>query len=191
MKVLVACEFSGVVRDAFTAHGHHAVSCDLLPSETEGLHIIGDVRDHLHKGWDLMIAHPPCTYLANSGVRWLHSDITRWPKLFEAADFFRTLLDAPIPLKAIENPIMHKYAKQLVGSSQDQVIQPWMFGDNETKAIGLWLRGLFPLIVHTNSKPSNVEARVWQMAPSADRQKERSRFFPSVAEAMAKQWSRR
>ena len=101
MKVLIACEFSGVVRDAFTLRGHEAWSCDLLPSESPGNHFQGDVREILEEGWDLMIAHPPCTFFANSGVRWLHSDASRWPKLFEAADFFKDLLEADLPKIAV------------------------------------------------------------------------------------------
>jgi len=124
MKVLIACEFSGIVRDAFAKKGHDAWSCDLLPTEIPGNHIQGDVCDILDDGWDMMIAHPPCTYLANSGVRWLHERPERWEKLKEAADFFRTLLNAPIERICIENPIPHKYAIYLIGRKYDQIIQP-------------------------------------------------------------------
>ena len=115
LKVLVACEYSGTVRDAFIAQGHDAMSCDLLPSDAPGPHHQGDVREILNDGWDLMIAHPECTYLTNSGVRWLRKDVSRWLKLFDGAEFFKELLHAPIPLKAIENPIPHKYALRLIG----------------------------------------------------------------------------
>lgn len=186
MKVLVACEYSGRVRDAFLAQGHDALSCDLLPTEQPGPHYQGDVRDIINDGWELMIAHPPCTYLTNSGVCWLHKDITRWPKLFEAAQFFRTLLDAPIPRVAVENPIMHKYAAQLIGRRQDQVVQPWQYGHGETKATCLWLKGLSPL------EPTDVvegrEARLHRLPPSVDRWKLRSLTYLGIARAMAEQW---
>ena len=186
-KVLVACEYSGIVRDAFIRADHDAVSCDLLPSESDaGPHIQGDVRELLLEPWDLVIAHPPCTYLANSGVRWLHERPGRWTKLHDACAFFRACLDANAPMVAVENPVIHKYAVECIGRRQDQTVQPWQFGHGETKRICLWLRGLPPL------EPTDVvegrEARVWRMAPGPDRQKERSRFFRGVAEAMAAQW---
>lgn len=133
MKVLVGCEYSGVVRDAFIARGHEAISCDLLPTESQGPHYQGDIRDMLDYPFDLAIFHPPCTYMTNSGVTWLHRDPTRWAKLDDAAAFFRLLLTAPIPRIAIENPIMHKYAKERIGGvKQSQVIQPWMISHPET-----------------------------------------------------------
>lgn len=185
-RVLVACEFSGTVRDAFIEAGHDAVSCDLLPTESPGPHIEGDVLDVLDRGWDLMVAHPPCTYLANSGVRWLYERDLRWQKLIEGAAFFRKLLNAPIPYVAVENPVMHKWARKIVGRGPDQTIQPWQFGHGETKAICLWLKRLPPL------RPTKVvhgrEARVHRMAPGEDRSKERSRFYEGVARAMADQW---
>ena len=130
MKILIACEYSGRVRDAFAALGHDVMSCDLLPTEQPGKHYQGDVRDVLYEDWDMMIAHPECTYLTNAGVCHLHKDPKRWPKLFDAAAFFKELLNAKhIPKRAIENPIMHGYAKTLIGGvQQTQVIQPWMFG---------------------------------------------------------------
>lgn len=146
MRVLVACEFSGAVRDAFIALGHDAMSCDLLPTEAPGPHHEGDVRDVLGNSWDLMVAHPPCTYLTNSGVRWLHTKPGRWEQMREGAEFFRELLNAPIPRVAVENPIMHGYAREIVGRRADQIIHPWQFGHLESKATGLWLRGLPPLI---------------------------------------------
>jgi len=189
MRVLIACEFSGIVREAFKNKGHDAWSCDILDTEIPGKHIKGNVLDVLYDGWDMMVAHPPCTYLANSGVRWLHEDITRWPKLFEGADFFNILYNSNIPKICVENPVMHKYGKQLVRFDQKQIVQPWMFGSNESKGIGLWLQGLPMLIPDNTVKPDNVEQRVWRMPPGKDRQKERSRFFPCVARAMADQWS--
>lgn len=149
MKVLIACECSGRVRDAFLARGHDAMSCDLLPSETPGPHYQGNVLDILGDGWDMMIAHPECTYLTNAGVRWLHTDINRWFELFEAADFYQALRAAPIPLKAIENPVMHRYAIRLLGSPKRQVVQPHWFGDKAFKATGFELHGL-PELIPTN-----------------------------------------
>lgn len=188
-RVLVACEFSGIVRDAFTARGHEAWSVDLLPTERPGLHWEGDVRTVLVEGWDLMIAHPPCTYLANSGVRWLYGgkgterDPDRWALMEEAAAFFRELLDAPIPRIAVENPIMHRHAGI---RRPDQLIQPWQFGHGETKATGLWLKNLPPL-VPTNIVPERVQ-RVHLMPPGPERWRERSRTYEGIAAAMAAQW---
>jgi hypothetical protein len=171
------------------------MSCDLLPSETEGPHYQGDVRDVLQDGWDLMIAHPPCTYLTNSGVTWLHRDPTRWQKLDDAAEFFKMLLDAPIPRIAIENLIMHKYAKERIGGvKQSQVIQPWMFGHPESKATCLWLKNLPTLRETKNVKeemlklPDSERQRLHWLPPSADRWKLRSTTYSGIAEAMAEQW---
>ena len=193
MRVLVACEFSGVVRDAFIAVGHDAVSCDLLPTERPGPHFQGNVLDIIGGlawgPWDLLIAHPPCTYLANSGVRWLYGgkgtvrDEARWAAMEEAATFFRLLLDASIPRIVVENPIMHRHAGI---RKPDQIIQPWQFGHPETKATCLWLKGLTPL------RPTNIvpgrEPRVHHASPGPDRWKERSRTLPGIAAAMAEQW---
>jgi len=197
LRVLVACEFSGTVRDAFTALGHDAMSCDLLPSETPGPHYEGDVRDVLTPGrWDLMIAHPSCTYLTNSGVCWLHKDPTRRDKMRDGAAFFRLLWDAPIPHIAVENPIMHKYAKEAIGGMrQTQVIQPWMFGHMEKKGTCLWLKNLPALVptsnlkVETDALPLRDQQRLHHLPPSPNRWKERSRTFPGVGKAMAAQWS--
>jgi len=190
MKVLIACEFSGIVRDAFAKIGHDAWSCDLLPSERPGKHIQCDVRDVLDNGWDMMIAHPPCTYLANSGVRWLYEKPERWKKLEEAAKFFKTLLNAPIHFIAIENPIPHKYAIELIGRKYDQLIQPWQFGEPYSKATCLWLKNLPPL-KSTKIIPKNqVKQQVWKEPPSKERWKNRSRTYPGIAEAMAEQWGR-
>lgn len=195
MKVLVACEYSGRVRDAFRARGHDAMSCDLLPTDTEGPHYQGDVFDLDLTQFDLMIAHPPCTYLTNSGVTWLHRDPERWAKLDEGAAFFKALLDAPVPRIAIENPIMHKYAKERIGGvKQTQVIQPWMFGHMEQKATCLWLKGLPPLRETNNVKaemmalPDNERQRLHYLPPSPDRWKLRSTTYQGIADAMAAQW---
>jgi hypothetical protein len=195
MKILVACEYSGTVRDAFLRRGHDAMSCDLLPTDAPGPHYQGDVSDILNDGWDLMIAHPPCTYMTNSGVTWLHKDPTRWAKLDEAAAFFSTLLNAPIPRIAIENPIMHKYAKERIGGiKQTQVIQPWMFGHMEQKATCLWLKGLPALTPTNNVKeqmlqlPTSERQRLHWLPPSPDRWKIRSATYKGIAEAMAEQW---
>jgi len=196
MRVLVACEYSAVVRDAFRERGHDAWSCDLLPTE-------GDPTWHLQESvlhvmckdpfWDLVIAHPPCTYLANSGAKHLYLGMKkenginpeRWENMEYAAMFFKTFLALPCPV-AIENPIMHGHGKALIGMEQSQVIQPWMFGHGETKATCLWLKDLPPLV------PTDIvdgrEARVHRMAPSPDRWKERSRTLPGIATAMAEQW---
>ncbi len=187
MRVLVACEYSGTVRDAFLRHGHDAMSCDLLPTDVPGPHYQGDVLDILDDGWDLMIAHPPCTYLTNSGVRWLHERPERWEYLDQAALFFRVLLDAPVPRSAIENPIMHRYARERIGGRRpDQIIQPWMFGHGETKATGLWLKSLPPLLATVVS--TGREGRIHKLPPSDDRWKIRSATFPGIADAMAQQW---
>lgn len=189
MKVLVACEFSGIVRDAFARNGHDAVSCDIIPSEQWlGMHYHDDVLYHLDEGWDLMIGHPPCTYLANSGVRWLHTEPFRWLKMKAGAVFFKRLLDAPINKIAIENPIPHKYALKIIGRKYDQIIQPWMFGHGETKATCLWLKNL-PKLVPTNIV-SGREGRVWKEGPSPNRWKNRSRTYQGIADAMAEQWGR-
>lgn len=180
MKVLVACEYSGRVRDAFLSLGHDALSCDLLPTDVVGPHYQGDIRDILNNGWDLMIAHPPCTHLAVSGARWFKD---KQVEQAEALDFVRLLLDAPIPKIALENPI------SIISSrirKPDQIIQPWWFGHGETKATCLWLKGL-PKLVATNVVEGR-EARVHKMPPSEDRWKERSRTYEGVAQAMAQQW---
>jgi hypothetical protein len=194
MRVLVGCEYSGTVRDAFLALGHDAMSCDLLPTDVPGPHYQGDVRDVLGDGWDLAVLHPECTYLCNSGVRWLSTDITRWPKMIEAATFFRDLLNAPIPRVAVENPIMHGYAAKIIGQRQTQVVQPWMFGHPEKKATGLWLRGLPPLVATDDVRdvmatlPKSETDRIHYASPGPDRWKLRSTTFVGIARAMAEQW---
>lgn len=195
MRVLVACEYSGVVRDAFLRLGHDAMSCDILPTEAPGPHYQGDVRDLLQDSWDLLIAHPPCTYLTNSGVRWLHSDPSRWAKLDEGAKFFRLLFDAAIPRVCVENPIMHRYAIERIGGvKQTQVVQPWMFGHKEQKATGLWLRNLSPLTSTHDVReemmalPKRERHRIHWASPGEGRAHLRSRTFQGIAKAMAEQW---
>lgn len=197
MKVLIACEYSGVVREAFKAAGHQAMSCDILDTEIPGDHYKGDVRDTLSYGWDLMIAHPPCTYLANSGVHLLHKDTSRWVKMFKGAELFKLLTSQThIPKVAIENPIMHKYAKQLIGcGQQSQVVHPWMFGHPEQKATCLWLKGL-PQLTATNDVREQMDKltyvqrnKMFLLAPTENRAKLRSKTLQGVADAMALQWS--
>ncbi|MBF5007626.1 DNA cytosine methyltransferase [Diaphorobacter sp. NR2-3-3-1] len=182
MKILIACEFSGKVRDAFSAQGHAVMSCDLLPTERPGWHYQGDVRDVLNDGWDLMVCHPPCTHLAVSGARHFAAKQASGVQQ-EALDFVQTLLDAPIEKIALENPI------SIISSrirKPDQIIQPWMFGHGETKATCLWLKGLPPLL------PTDIvdgrKPRIHMMPPGPDRWKLRSETFQGVADAMAAQW---
>lgn len=184
MKVLVACEFSGIVRDAFIKRGHDAWSCDLLPTESPGPHYQGDVFDIIGDGWGLMISHWPCTRLCNSSVRWL-AERDLWADMRESAKQFRRLLDCGIPRIAAENPIPHKYARAIMGG-YTQIIQPWQFGHPETKATCLWLRNL-PNLVPTNIVAGR-EQRIWKMPPGPDRAKNRSRTFQGIADAMAEQW---
>lgn len=181
LRVLIACEFSGVVRDAFIRRGHDAMSCDLLPTESPGPHYQGDVMDIIGDGWDMMIAHPPCTHLAVSGARWFKDKQTEQAA---ALEFVRQLLAAPIPRIALENPV------SIISSRirpADQYIQPWQFGHGETKKTGLWLKGL-PLLQPTNIVDGRA-ATVHRMPPSPDRWKMRSRTYPGIAEAMAAQWT--
>ena len=187
MRVLVACEYSGAVRDAFFARGHDAWSCDLLPTEVPGPHYQCDAREVLGNGWDLLVAHPPCTRLCNSGVRWL-AERNLWSGLDEAAALFSAFLNAPIARVAVENPIMHRHAKERIAGyhAPAQTIQPWQFGHGETKATCLWLRGL-PNLVPTNVVEGR-EQRVFRLPPSPDRWKERGRTYPGIADAMASQW---
>jgi site-specific DNA-cytosine methylase len=180
MKILVACEFSGVVREAFASQGHFAMSCDLLPTEIPGEHYVGDVEDVLGDGWDMMIAHPPCTHLAVSGARWFRY---KEREQAEALDFVRLLLEAPIEKIALENPVSVISTRV---RKPDQIIQPWQFGHGETKATCLWLKGL-PKLVPTKIVAGR-EARVHRMPPGPDRWKKRSRTFPGIAKAMAEQW---
>lgn len=209
MKVLVACEFSGTVRNAFAARGHDAWSCDLLPSDDgSNRHIRGDARDYLQDGWDLlMVAHPPCTRLCNSGICWLtnaprgRSVEQVWSELEQAAGLFSTFWNAPIERVAIENPVMHRHAKERIVNYAEpaQKVQPWQFGDPVQKRVCLWLRGL-PALRPTDPvslpKPTYCIRR---SGPRAGQRynyyfhqgksgHERSRFFPGIADAMADQW---
>lgn len=180
MKILIACEFSGTVRDAFATLGHDVMSCDLLPTDTPGAHYQGDVIDIIDDGWDMMIAHPPCTHLAVSGARWFKD---KKAEQAEALEFVRQLMAANIERICVENPI------SIISSrirKPDQIIQPWMFGHGETKATCLWLKNLPPLV------PTDIvegrEAKVHKMPPSADRWKLRSKTYEGIAKAMAQQW---
>ena len=199
MKILVACEFSGIVREAFRLRGHDAWSCDLLPTEIPGQHIQDDVLNHPDEAWDMMIAFPPCTYLTNAGVRHLYNHVlssngkqaavhgeARWGEMKKAAEFFRRLLNADIPKICVENPIPHRYAVAEIGRKYDQLIQPFWFGDPYQKATCMWLKGLVKL------KPTNVvegrEQKCHKEPPSPNRWKNRSRTYKGIAEAMATQW---
>jgi hypothetical protein len=180
MKVLIACEYSGAVRDAFINNGHDAMSCDLLPTDVDGPHYQGDVFDVINDGWDLMIAHPPCTHLAVSGARWFKDKVEEQK---EALEFVQRLMDAPINKIAIENPI------SIISSrirKPDQIIQPWMFGHGETKATCLWLKGL-PKLFATDVVEGR-EAKIHKMSPGPNRWKERSKTYQGIATAMANQW---
>lgn len=181
MKVLVACEFSGVVRDAFLERGHDAVSCDLLPTESPGPHIQGDVLEIINSGeWDLMIAHPPCTHLAVSGARWFKD---KKEEQYQAINFFMQLAFCETPKYCIENPVS---IMSTTWRPPDQYIQPWQFGHGETKKTGLWLRGL-PKLVPTNIVDGR-DARIHNMPPGKDRWKKRSITYTGIACAMAEQW---
>jgi site-specific DNA-cytosine methylase len=192
MRVLIACEYSGKVRSAFEKMGHFAVSCDLLPTEKPGFHYTGDVFDIINDGWDLMVAHPPCTDLAVSGAAWFKEKIADGRQQ-RALDFVQALMDAPIPMIAIENPISVISSKI---RKPDQIIQPWMFGHKETKATCLWLKGLPKLVPTTDLKeetmalPRNERMRLHYLPPSADRWKIRSETFQGIADAMANQWGK-
>jgi len=196
LRVLVACEFSGTVRNAFLDAGHDAWSCDLLPAEDRtNRHIVGDARDLLRDGWDLLIvAHPPCTRLCNSGVRWLtvpprgKTVEQIWRELDEAAELFSTFWNAPIHRVCVENPVMHKHAKSRITNYAPpaQSVQPWQFGHGEVKRTCFWLRNLPPLTA--TDIVEGREARVHRMPPGPDRWRERSRFFTGIAAAMADQW---
>jgi hypothetical protein len=205
MKVLVGCEYSGTVRNAFLEQGYDAWSCDLLASEDgSNRHIVGDARDLLNDGWDLlMVAHPPCTRLCNSGVRWLTEPPKNktvdemWADLEEGATLFSAFWNAPIERIAIENPVMHRHAKQRIIGFQPaaQTVQPWWFGEPQFKATGLYLKNLPPLVATNKLIPPKKGtdehkrwSRVHRMSPGKNRAHERSRFFPGIADAMARQW---
>jgi hypothetical protein len=195
-RVLVACEFSGIVRDAFRKRGHDAWSCDLEPaseSQYSQFHLHQDVKGVLDQKWDIIIAHPPCTYLSNSGVCHLHTQEGRWERMNDGCDFFSLFLNLDCEKVCIENPIQHRYARERI-RKYDQIIQPYHFGHPESKAICLWLKGLPPL-VHTNdvkaymmTLPKKDRQRNHYMSPGKDRGKLRSIFFTGIADAMAEQW---
>jgi hypothetical protein len=209
-RILVACEYSGIVRDAFAARGHSVMSCDILPTESPGNHYQGDARDLLNDGWHMMIAHPPCTYLCNSGVKHLVRDgqkinPDRWELMRDGAEFFRDLGDAPIDKIVRENPVMHKYAREIAGTDgADQYIQPYDFGHDVSKRTGLWLHNLGPLVAdpanHVSPRMTTYGGKAvkrWgnqtpcgadKAAPGKDRGKDRSKFFTGIAAAMADQW---
>lgn len=197
MRVLVACESSGVVRDAFSALGHEAISCDLLPSSAPGSHVVGDVKDILNDGWDLLIAHPPCTYLSVSGMHWTARGL-RDPALTEnALDFVRLLMQSPIEKIAIENPVSVISTRI---RKPDQIIQPYQFGHDASKKTCLWLKNLAPLtptkfipprIVNGKARWSNqTDSGQNRLTPSADRWKKRSETYVGIAAAMANAWGR-
>lgn len=205
MRVLIGCEFSGVVRRAFAARGHDAWSCDLLPAKDgSNRHLVGDVREFLNDGWDLLaVFHPPCTRLCNSGVRWLTEPPRgrtleeMWADLDEGAALFSDLWNAPIERVAVENPVMHRHARERIRNYQPpaQTVQPWWFGDRAFKATGLYLRGLPPLVATdrlTPPKPGTDEHKEWsaihRAPPGPDRWAFRSKTFPGIADAMADQW---
>jgi hypothetical protein len=180
MRVLIACEYSGIVRDAFIKKGHNALSCDLLPTEIDGPHYEGNVEDIIYDGWDLMICHPPCTHLAVSGARWFKDKKKEQEESLAFVDF---LLNADIPKICLENPV------SIISSrirKPDQIIQPWQYGHGETKATCFWLKNL-PLLQPTNIVDGR-EAKVHNMAPGPDRWKDRSRTYTGIAAAMAEQW---
>lgn len=196
LRVLIACEYSGVVRSEFEKRGWDAWSCDLLPTERPGNHYCGNVSDILRQHWDLLIGHPPCTFLCNSGVHWLHKNADRWKQLDEAANFFKTLLECDVKHIAIENPIPHRYAVERIGRKYDQKIQPYQFGHTESKATCFWLKNL-PLLQPTNDVseewkklPKKEAQRLHMLPPGPDRWKERSRTFSGIAKAMSEQWGR-
>lgn len=204
LRVLIGCERSGIVRRAFSALGHDAWSCDLAPAEDgSNRHIVGDVRDLLTDGWDLLaVMHPPCDRLANSGVRWLHVPPPgrtleeMWADLREGAALFSACWNAPIPRIACENPVMHKHAKALIENFEPaaQSVQPWQFAtdaagpDNVKKRTCFWLRGLPPLVPTGTLDGATARDEIHKASPGPDRKVRRSRFFPGLAAAMALQW---
>lgn len=202
MKILIACEFSGIVRDAFIERGHEAMSCDLLPTERPGPHYRGNVLDILNDGWDLMVAFPPCTYLSN--VQAIHYDMVKWPEKTrlrearreKAITFFNVIKGANIPKIAIENPLPAGYAKERIGT-YDQLVHPYLFGDPFRKKICLWLKDVPPLMPTNivdkgevnNGQGKRTNAKWYHnLPPSQNRARIRSKTFPGIAKAMAEQW---
>ena len=190
IKILIACECSGQIRNAFLAMGHDAMSCDLKPTRTPGPHYQGDVRDILGDSWDMLIAHPVCKYLTNAGVRWLHERPERWELMREGAEFFKLFDQAThIPKRAIENPIMHKYGLEIIGRKATQFVQPWWFGDPFSKATGWWLTGLPPLVAtHKKTDYPEIKQECWLCPPGPNREELRSKTYPGHAKAIALQW---
>ena len=187
MRILIACEESQTVCKAFRAKGHEAYSCDVIPCSGghPEWHIQDDVLKHLDDGWDMMIAHQPCDYLANSGVRWLYEKPGRWQEMAKAAEFFNEVLNAKIPRKCCENPIQHKHARELI-RKYDQLIQPYQYGEPYTKATCLWLDGLPPLVPTLIMGERYPAAHM--EAPGINRKRNRSRTYQGIADAMANQW---
>jgi len=185
---LIACEYSGRVRDAFLAQGIDAVSCDLLPTEVDGPHIQGDVRDQLGRKWTGIIAHPPCTRLCNSGVRWL-AERDLWADMREGAAFFMECLRGNAEFVAVENPVMHRYARDIVGCGPSFTVQPWQFGDPAKKRTCFWTRGNLPPLVPTSTMTAaDARADCHLASPGPDRWRQRSRTYPGIANAIASQW---
>ena len=204
LRVLIACEESGTMRRAFAARGHDAWSCDLQPArDGSDRHIIGDVRDILGDGWDMLIAHPPCTRLCNSGVRWLttpppgKTSMQMWSELDAGVDLFAACWNAPVPRVAVENPVMHKHARERMPAdlAKPQIVQPWWFGDPAFKATGFYLRGL-PALTPTNrltpprhgTEAHKAWSAIHRASPGPDRARFRSTTFPGIANAAADQW---
>jgi hypothetical protein len=186
-RILISCEKSGKIRDAFINRGFDAVSCDLEASDSgRGTHIQADVLSLIGEEWDLVIAHPPCTYLCNSGVRWLKTDPSRWAKMVSGAYFFAAHYGFKTPRLCIENPIPHKYALEIIGRKYNQIIQPWQYGHGETKATCFWLKGLPPLQPE-NIVPGRV-GRIHRLPPGPNRSEIRSSTYQGVADAIANQW---
>jgi hypothetical protein len=208
MKILIACEFSGIVRDAFIARGHDAISCDLLPTEHPGPHYQGDVMDIINDGWDIMIGHPPCTFLTNCGVRWFKTDPSRMDKMKDGAEFFLKLWNAPIDKICLENPIMHCYSREIIKTKYDQIIQPYWFGDSVQKSTCLWLKNLSRLkptnivdrgMIYVDprgnkhggkftNRAKNAYSPLMLLPKNNKRAQIRSTTFQGIANAMAEQW---
>ena len=186
-RLLNGCAKSVFIAEAFEAKGWDAWTCDILPSEGWHQHIQDDVLNHLNDGWDMAIFHPDCTVNALSGVRWIYEKLGRLEEVKPACDFFNACLNAPIGIVVVENPIQHHFAREYI-PIYDQIIQPWQFGDMETKATCLWLKGLPLLVPLITKKPEGVRQSIWREALSPNRKANRSRNFPKVAEAMAEQW---
>jgi len=187
VRVLVACEFSGTVRDAFRRLGHDAVSCGLLPTEKPGPHVEGDVLPLLREPWDLVIAHPPCTRLCNSGVRWL-AERNLWQEMRNGAAFFLECLNANTLRVAVENPVMHRYAREIIGRGPDFTVQPWQFGDPTKKRTCFWTRGLPALQPTSTMTAEDAKPECHMTSPGPHRWKQRSKTYPGIAQAMAEQW---